>query len=138
MMSIQAMHIAQQYRFFTRPAVRTGLLWKIPLKGALRLTTPHKGWSYKQRTTWSYLLYPSSYKPPYLSSTYSTTHCKKNYLERRQSVETRNKKKEEKRKLNRKNWKNNLLILEMGVWKMSPPPKRQGRGEIIALIPSLP
>ena len=26
---------------FTQPAVRTGLLWKIPLNGALGLTTPH-------------------------------------------------------------------------------------------------
>ena len=32
---------AQRYRFYTGPAVRAGLLWKIPLDGALRLTTPH-------------------------------------------------------------------------------------------------
>ena len=32
---------AQGHWFFTRPAVRTGLERKIPLNGALRLTTPH-------------------------------------------------------------------------------------------------
>ena len=32
---------AQQYQFFTRPAVRTGLLWKIPLNMALGLSNPH-------------------------------------------------------------------------------------------------
>jgi len=39
--------------------------------------------------------YPSSSKPPYLSSNCSTTRCHKNYLERPQNVETRNKKKKE-------------------------------------------
>jgi len=33
-LDIQA--IAQGYRFYTRPDVRTGLLWKIPLKRAFR------------------------------------------------------------------------------------------------------
>jgi len=32
---------AQRYRFFTRPALRTGQPWKISLNGALRLKTPH-------------------------------------------------------------------------------------------------
>ena len=32
---------AHRYRFLTQPAVRTGLLWKIPLKGASGLKTPH-------------------------------------------------------------------------------------------------
>ena len=42
-------------------------------------------------------LYLSSYKPPYLSPTHSTTPCQKNYLERPQSIETINKKKKENR-----------------------------------------
>ena len=32
---------AQWYQFFTQMAVRTGLLWKIPPNGALRLSTPY-------------------------------------------------------------------------------------------------
>ena len=44
---------------FTQPAVRTGLLWKIPLNGALGLTTPHFAlgvqlwvmWSFRGNTT---------------------------------------------------------------------------------------
>jgi len=60
-------------------------------------------------------------------------------LERPQSVETRNKNKEEKRKLNRKNWKGNLLILEMGAWKtFPPPPTREGEGVKKSLSPPCP
>ena len=44
------------------------------------------------RKTGSNPLYPSSSKPSYLSPTYSTTWCQKNYLERHQSIETINKK----------------------------------------------
>jgi len=55
----------------------------------------------------------------YLSPTCSTARCQKNYFERPQSAETRNKKQEEKRKLNRKNWKGNLLILEILFLKIS-------------------
>jgi len=40
----------------------------------------------------------------------------------------RNKKQEEKRKLNWENWKGNLLILEMGAWKMFPPPSTGEEG----------
>jgi len=53
---------------------------------------------------------------------------------RPQSVETRNKKQEEKRKLNRKNWKGNFLILEMGAWKMFPPPPPKKLSEIDVLL----
>ena len=41
---------AQWYRLFTRPAVRTGLLWKIPPDGALRLSTPHFAYGIKTLT----------------------------------------------------------------------------------------
>ena len=41
------------------------------------------------------------------------------------SVETRNKKQEEKCKLNLKNWEGNLLILGMGAWKTLPPALHQ-------------
>ena len=55
-----------------------------------------------QRKTGSNSLYPSSYKPSYLSPTFYRTWCQKNWLERSQSVKTRNKKQEEKWTLNRK------------------------------------
>ena len=90
---------AQRYRFFTQPAVRTGLLWKILLNGALGLTTPHFAFcgyrlslkfplTGKQHNTGSNPLYSSSSRPPYLSPTCSTTGCHKNYLERPQNIET--------------------------------------------------
>ena len=79
------------------------------------IKTPLVGKTETQRTTGRNPLYTSSYKPPYPSPNCSTTRCQKNYLERTQSVETRNKKLEEKRKLNWKNWKGNLLKLEMGL-----------------------
>ena len=61
--------------------------------------------------------------------TCSTCWCQKNYLEKPQSVESRNKKQEEKIKLNRKNWKENLLKLEMGAWqwRQSLPPSLPSR-----------
>ena len=100
---------AQQYRFFTQLAVRTGLLWKIPPDRALRpanspfcirgavmsfCKTPLRK-TITQRKTGSNSLYPSSYKTPYLSPTLSTTRCQKNYLKMPQSMETINKKKKE-------------------------------------------
>ena len=50
----------------------------------------------------------------------------------------RNKKQEARRKLNWKNWKGNLLILQMGVWKTLPLPHwGGGQGdESIALSPT--
>ena len=87
---------AQWYQFFTRPAVRTGQLWKIPLKRASGLTTPHfayglqlwcslilkLGKSIIKKNTRSNPLYPFSYKPRFLSPTCSTTQCQNLYLER--------------------------------------------------------
>ena len=82
----------------------------------------------------------SSYKHPYLSPTCSTTWCQKYYSERPQSVETKRKMQEEKRKLKRTNWKGNLLIIEMGAWKrfLSTPPPLGGGGETITPTPLLP
>ena len=91
-----------------------------------------------QRKTGSNSLYPSSYKPHYLSPTCSTTKCQKNYLERPLRLETRIKKQEEKRKLTRKNWKVNLLILEMGTWKTFPPCRGRGGGVRQLLSSPLP
>jgi len=60
-------------------------------------------------------------------------------LEKPQSVESRNKKQEEKIKLNRKNWKENLMKLEMGAWQTQPPPIwGGGRGWRQSLPPPLP
>ena len=88
--------------------MRTGLLWKIPPDRALRpanspfcirgavmsfCKTPLRK-TITQRKTGSNSLYPSSYKTPYLSPTLSTTRCQKNYLKMPQSMETINKKKE--------------------------------------------
>ena len=113
-MGIQVMHN------FTRPDMRTGLLWKIPLNGALGLKTLHfalrvKLWGflkipltwkeYNRRNTGNNPLYPSSYKPPNLSPTCSTTRCHNNYLERPQSEETINKNNKENQTGKGKKWK---------------------------------
>ena len=104
----------------------------------LQLPILHKGCSYvfpkcpltrkeyNKRNTESNPLYPSSCKPSDLSPTCSTTRCQKNYLMRPQSEEPRNKKQEEKRNLNRNYWNGNLLILEMGLGRTSPPPDGEG------------
>ena len=53
------------------------------------------------------------------------TRCQKDYLKRPPCVETKDKKQEEK-KLNRKNWQGNLLI--SGLLRHSPPPARKRGG----------
>ena len=80
-------------------------------------------------------LYPSSYKPPNFSPSCSTTRSQKNYLERPQSIETRKKKQDEQRKLNRKKWKGNLLIRYIDIRDgglKDVPPGEGGGGEMIA------
>ena len=73
-------------------------------------------------------------KPPYLSPTCSTTRCHKNYLERPQNIETRNKKKKkiEQEKLEGKSLMLSYTLsiysvskwrqtLEMGLGDVPPP-----------------
>ena len=57
-------------------------------------------------------------KPPYLSPTCSTTGCHKNYLERPQNIETRNKKKKkiEQEKLEGKSL---MLIYTLSIYSVS-------------------
>ena len=100
--------------------------------GALRLVAHLISYRGSKKCTHSIIpLYPSSYKPPNFSPTCSTTRSQKNYLERPQSIETRKKKQDEKRKLNRKKWKGNLLIRYIdirdgGLEGVHPPGKEEG------------
>ena len=58
--------------------------------GFLKIPLTRKDYNIKENREQS-----SSYKPPYISSTCSTTRCQKNCLERHQSLETITEKKKE-------------------------------------------
>ena len=120
---------AQRYRFFTRPDVRTGLPWKIPLKRVSGVTTPHFAYGVQ---LWVNSLIPLSGKqykmkehrekspiPFFLQTSLSLSYLLHNSMLNElfgKALKCKNKKQEarRKKKLNRKKWKGNLLTVEMG------------------------
>ena len=116
---------AQRYRFYTRPDVRTGLPWKIPLNRAFR------NFAYEVQL-WVNSLIPltgKQYKmkehrekcpiPFFLQTSLSLSYLLHNSMLKElfgKALKCKNKKQEARRKnkLNRKKWKGNLLTVEMG------------------------
>jgi len=125
-MGIQAMH--NDTGFFTRPDVRTGLPWKIPLKKAFKdhnspfciwgavmgkfLNSPGKQYEMKEHKEKSPI-------PFFLQTSLSLSYLLHNLMLIElfgKASKCKNKKQEARRKnkLNRKKWKGNLYTVEMG------------------------
>ena len=107
---MQALHFIMLSLFFK---INLWSKWQISFLKTKKQGMETEWRTLTRRKTGSNPPYPSSSNPPYLSPTCSTTRCHKNYLERLQSVETRNKKQEEKRKkkIEQENWKGSLLMI---------------------------
>ena len=85
---------------------------------------------YYRRNKWSNPLYPSSYKPLYLSPTCSTTKCQKNYYEKPQGLETINKKKKKINQEMGKKWKGICQALHFQIcWQQRETTLGKGLGE---------
>ena len=99
---------AQRYRFFTWPAVRTGLLWKIPPGGALRLTTSHFAF-------WGKDYYTQCNIHSFLLTSLTLSFLLHNLISKElfeEASKGRNNKQEEKRKKSngKENWRESLML----------------------------